>query len=254
MYDIGAIPKEVGSEPYRKRTAQGMILGSGGVKMSKSRGNVVNPDDYVKQYGADALRMYIMFMGPFDQSMAWDDKGVSGLVRFLNRVWDWQDRIAPDVQLDQEVERLLHQSIKKIGDDIMAMRFNTAVSQLMILLNTFDKLEQVSQDVFEKFIILLSPFAPHITEELWQQLGHQDSIVKAQWPKFDQALLQNKLITVGIQINGKLRDTIELPLDTEDSTDLQEQILSREKVKQALNGASVKKFIYVKNKIISLVV
>ena len=254
LYDIGAIPKEVGSEPYRKRTAQGMILGSGGVKMSKSRGNVVNPDDYVKQYGADALRMYIMFMGPFDQSIAWDDKGVSGLVRFLNRVWDWQDRIAPDVQLDQEVERLLHQSIKKIGDDIMAMRFNTAVSQLMILLNTFDKLEQVSQDVFEKFIILLSPFAPHITEELWQQLGHQDSIVKAQWPKFDQALLQNKLITVGIQINGKLRDTIELPLDTEDSTDLQEQILSREKVKQALNGASVKKFIYVKNKIISLVV
>jgi leucyl-tRNA synthetase len=254
LYDIGVIPKEVGSEPYKKRTAQGMILGGGGVKMSKSRGNVVNPDDYIKQYGADALRMYIMFMGPFDQSIAWDDKGVSGLVRFLNRFWDLQAKLVDKAELEQEVERTLHQSIKKIGDDIMSMRFNTAISQLMILLNSFDKVEKVSKDILEKMLILLSPFAPHISEELWQSLGHKESITIAQWPKFDEALLQNQMVTVGIQINGKLRDTVELAMDTEDSTALQEQILAREKVQNALAGAKLKKFIYVKNKIISLVV
>ncbi|MDQ5970292.1 MAG: leucyl-tRNA synthetase, partial [Patescibacteria group bacterium] len=253
LYDIGVIPKTVGDEPYKKRTAQGMILGSGGVKMSKSKGNVVNPDDYIKQYGADALRMYIMFLGPFDQSIAWDDKGVTGLVRFLNRVWDLQTRIVDEAELDSSTERLLHQSIKKIGDDIMSMHFNTAISQLMILMNAFDKQEQISRNIFEKIIILLSPFAPHISEELWEKLGHQDSITLATWPKFDQALLQNQLVTVGIQVNGKLRDTVELPADTEDSADLQAQICSREKVQNALNGAKVKKFIYIKNKIISLV-
>jgi leucyl-tRNA synthetase len=196
LYDIGVIPKTVGSEPYKKRTAQGMILGSGGVKMSKSKGNVVNPDDYIKQYGADALRMYIMFLGPFDQSIAWDDKGVTGLVRFLNRVWDLQSKMVDEAELDSAAERLLHQSIKKIGDDIMSMHFNTAISQLMILLNAFDKQEQISRNIFEKIIILLSPFAPHISEELWEKLGHQDSITLASWPKFDQALLQIQLVTV----------------------------------------------------------
>ncbi len=253
LYDIGVIPKTVGSEPYKKRTAQGMILGSGGVKMSKSKGNVVNPDDYIKQYGADALRMYIMFLGPFDQSIAWDDKGVTGLVRFLNRVWDLQARIVDEAELDSSAERLLHQSIKKIGDDIMSMHFNTAISQLMILLNAFDKQEQISRNIFEKIIILLSSFAPHISEELWEKLGHTDSITLATWPKFDQSLLQNQLVTVGIQVNGKLRDIVELPMNTEDSADLQAQILAREKVQNALNGAKVKKFIYIKNKIISLV-
>lgn len=253
LYDIGVIPKTVGDEPYKKRTAQGMILGSGGVKMSKSKGNVVNPDDYIKQCGADALRMYIMFMGPFDQSIAWDDKGVTGLVRFLNRVWDLQTRIVDETELDPSAERLLHQSIKKIGDDIMSMRFNTAISQLMILMNAFDKVDKIPQNIFEQIIILLSPFAPHISEELWEKLGHQDSITLATWPKFDQALLQNQVVTVGIQINGKLRDTVELSADTEDSADLQAQICSREKVQNALNGAKVKKFIYIKNKIISLV-
>lgn len=274
LYDIGVIPKTVGDEPYKKRTAQGMILGSGGVKMSKSKGNVVNPDDYIKQYGADALRMYIMFLGPFDQSIAWDDKGVTGLVRFLNRVWDLQNKLVNDFQdvsdkkdlgksLDQQEERgriskndilrSVNKVIKKIGEDIELMKFNTAISQLMILLNEFDELYAIPRDIFEKFIIILSPFAPHISEELWEKLGHQDSITLASWPKFDQALLQNQLVTVGIQVNGKLRDTVELPADTEDSADLQAQICSREKVQNALNGAKVKKFIYIKNKIISLV-
>lgn len=254
LYDIGVIPQSVGSEPYRKRTAQGMILGSGGVKMSKSKGNVVNPDDYIAKYGADALRLYIMFMGPFDQSIAWDDKGVAGLVRFLNRVWDLQVKVAPKVESDQALERLLHQSIKKIGEDIMNMRFNTAVSQLMILSNAADKATQISLAFFEKFVILLSPFAPHISEELWSQLGHSDSISLATWPSFDPELVRAELVTVAIQVNGKLRDTIELPADTEDSADLQAQVLAREKVQAALAGTPVKKFIYVKNKIISLVV
>ncbi len=254
LFDIGVIPESVGDEPYKKRTAQGMILGGGGVKMSKSKGNVVNPDDYIKKYGADALRMYIMFIGPFDQSIAWDDKGVAGLVRFLNRTWDWQFKIDKKAKTDPAVEQLLHQSIKKIGDDIVSMRFNTAISQLMILLNAFDKVEKIPQAIFEKFIILLAPFAPHICEELWEKLGHKDSITLASWPKFDQALLQKQLVTVGIQVNGKLRDTVELPMDTEDSPDLQKQVIAREKINKIIGNSQVKKFIYIKNKIISIVV
>lgn len=253
LYDIGVIPKSVGSEPYRKRTAQGMILGSGGVKMSKSKGNVVNPDDYIKQYGADALRMYIMFMGPFDQSIAWDDKGVSGLVRFLNRVWDLQSKVVSQANLDNELERILHQSIKKVGDDIMSMRFNTAISQLMILLNAFDDIEKIPQSIFEQIIILLSPFAPHISEELWHSLGHQQSIVGAQWPQYNVDLLKNTNVTVGIQVNGKLRDTIDLPVDAENNDALKTAVLQQAKVVKALDGKVVNKFIYVKNKIISIV-
>lgn len=253
LYDIGVIPKSVGDEPYRKRTAQGMILGAGNVKMSKSKGNVVNPDDYIKKYGADALRLYIMFMGPFDQSIAWDDKGVAGLVRFLNRVWDLQNKVVKNASLDQATERILHQSIKKIGEDIMAMRFNTAVSQLMILLNALDKVEKLSSEAWQKFIIILSPFAPHISEELWANLGNKQSISLVTWPKFDPALIKEENITIAIQINGKLRDAIDLPIDTAESEELKHLILQRDKVLKVLENKAVKKFIYVKNKIISIV-
>ncbi len=252
LYDIGVVPKSVGDEPYKRRTAQGMILGEGNVKMSKSKGNVVNPDEYIAKYGADALRMYIMFMGPFDQSIAWDDKGVSGLVRFLNRVWDLQTKIDKQSKLDQDSERILHQSIKKIGDDIMNMRFNTAISQLMILVNHFDKQDNISESAWHNILILLSPFAPHISEELWQ-LDHEGDISLAKWPVYNSDLLKNKVITVAIQINGKLRDTIELAIDTEIDEKLKQSILQRDKVLKSLDNKSVQKFIYIKNKIISIV-
>ncbi len=252
LYDIGVIPKAVGDEPYKKRTAQGMILGEGNVKMSKSKGNVVNPDEYIAKYGADALRMYIMFMGPFDQSIAWDDKGVAGLVRFLNRVWELQTKKDLQFKQDQDSERILHQSIKKIGEDIMNMRFNTAISQLMILINHFDKQTKITESSWHSILILLSPFAPHISEELWQ-LDHESSISLAKWPIYNNDLLKNKTITVAIQINGKLRDTIELAIDTEIDEKLKQTILQRDKVLKSLDNKSVQKFIYIKNKIISIV-
>jgi leucyl-tRNA synthetase len=193
-----------------------------------------------------------MFMGPFDQSIAWDDKGVSGLVRFLNRVWDLQTKIDKQSKLDQDSERILHQSIKKIGDDIMNMRFNTAISQLMILVNHFDKQDKITESAWHNILILLSPFAPHISEELWQ-LDHEGDISLAKWPVYNSDLLKNKVITVAIQINGKLRDTIELAIDTEIDEQLKQSILQRDKVLKSLDNKSVQKFIYIKNKIISIV-
>lgn len=253
LYDIGVIPKEVGDEPYKKRTAQGMILGEGNVKMSKSRGNVVNPDDYIKKYGADALRLYIMFMGPFDQSIAWDDQGVVGVYRFVNKFWNLQTKVSKKSDTSAEIEQLLNQSIKKIGEDISQMHFNTAISQLMILTNALDKEAKIDQNIWSKLIILLSPFAPHLAEELWQLLGHKHSLAHESWPKYDENLVKKKLLTIAIQINGKMRDTIELAMDTKISADLQKQILAREKVQKVLGNNKVKKFIYVKNKIISIV-
>jgi len=253
LYDIGVIPQELGDEPYKKRTAQGMILGEGNVKMSKSKGNVVNPDDYIKKYGADALRMYIMFIGPFDQSIAWDDKGVRGLYRFVNKVWNLQNKIAKNSPLTLELEQLLNQSIKKIGEDIKEMRFNTAISQLMILVNALDGQEKVDETVWSKLILLLSPFAPHLAEELWQASGHKQSLAHENWPAYDEKLFKKQTVTIAIQINGKLRDTIELAMDTVESPDLQKQILAREKVRLILGEQKIKKFIFIKNKIISIV-
>lgn len=254
LYDIGVIPKEVGDEPYRKRTAQGMILGEGNVKMSKSRGNVVNPDDYIQKYGADSLRAYIMFMGPFDQTIAWDDQGVVGVHRFLNRAWDLQNKVDKSATADTDTIRLLHQSIKKVGDDIMQMRFNTAISQLMILVNHLDKQDKISLDLWQDFIIIISPFAPHLAEELWSLLGSKKDLSAVQWPAYDAGVIKGQNVTVAIQINGKLRDTIELPVDTVASPELQAKVLSQEKIAKALADQEIKKFIYIKNKIINIVV
>jgi leucyl-tRNA synthetase len=254
LYDIGAVPKEVGSEPYKKRTAQGMILGEGGIKMSKSKGNVVNPDIYVNQYGADTVRVYEMFMGPFDQAIAWDDKGVNGVYRFLNRVWDLIDKADKKAKDSADVLRVLHQSIEKVGEDIETMHFNTAISQLMILTNVLDKENKISLKTLEKFALILSPFAPHIAEELWGKLGHKKSLAYEKWPDYDKKLLKVETISIGIQVNGKLRDEIQLPYDTEASKKIEEQVLAMEKVKKHIEAKEVVKFIHIKNRIISIVV
>jgi leucyl-tRNA synthetase len=255
LADIDVVPKDfkIGDEPYKKRTAQGMILGEGGIKMSKSKGNVINPDSYLDKYGADTVRVYEMFMGPFDQSIAWDDKGVTGVYRFLNKVWDLQDKVG-EVEADKETQNLLHKSIKKIGDDIDNMRFNTAVAQLMILVNALDKQSEISKDIFANFILILAPFAPHIAEELWQILGNKDSLANQPWPKYDSSLAKDERVIIGIQVNGKVRDDIELDFDTEPSNDLQAEILKREKISRNIEGKQVAKFIHIKNKIISIVV
>ncbi|HOX97313.1 MAG TPA: class I tRNA ligase family protein, partial [bacterium] len=260
LYDIGAVPKECGVEPYAKRTAHGMILGEGGVKMSKSKGNVINPDEYVKKYGADTLRVYEMFMGPFDQPIAWEDKSVNGVYRFLNRIWNLQGKLnnkEPDSRLrgndKRGLETLLHQTIKKVGEDIEEMKFNTAVAQMMILVNELEKQDSVLITHYSLLITLLSPFAPHLAEEVWQNLGHQDSIQKEKWPEYDPRLIRADEFELVVQINGKVREKITVPAEISE-TEVKELVLKNEKVLKWLLDKEPKKIIYIKGKLLSVVV
>jgi len=247
LYDLKLVPND---EPYKKRVSHGMILAEDGKKMSKSLGNVINPDDVVKEYGADTMRMYEMFMGPFDQPVSWSTKGIKGVSRFLEKIWDL---MVENVEVVENVEliRLLHKTIKKVSEDIEGLRFNTAVSALMILAN---KMQEVGADnkTREKSLILLSAFAPHIAEELWHQLGHKDSIFKEKWPKYDSKLIQEKEIEFVVQINGKLRDRIIFPIDVSEE-EAKKKALESEKVKKYVVGEP-KKVIFVKNKLINFVV
>ncbi len=253
LYDIGMVPKECGSEPYKKRTAHGMILGEGGIKMSKSKGNVINPDDYVKEYGADTVRMYEMFIGPFDQAIPWEGKSVVGIERFLNRVWELQEKIKKEVEDEKRVLKELHKTIKKVSEDIEEMKFNTAISQLMICLNIFEKEKNISQNIYEKFLIILSPFAPHITEEIWHKLGHRDFIIKESWPEYDKKLIKEDTFNLIVQVNGKLRDTIEMPIGTSE-TEAKEKALSSSRIIGWTKDKEIKKVIFVKDKLINFVV
>ncbi len=213
LYDIGAIPKECGDEPYKKRTSHGLILGEGGEKMSKSRGNVVNPDDIVARFGADTLRVYEMFMGPFEQAIPWDEKGVVGVFRFLERVWRLSDKVRKSESQKVELERLLHQTIKKVGEDIEAMKFNTAVSALMILTNEMAAQEELPITNYQLLITLLAPFAPHLAEELWEKIGNKKSVHLAEWPKYDPRLIIEKEVDLVIQVNSKVRSTVKAKAD-----------------------------------------
>ena len=265
LYDIGAVPKECGAEPYKKRTAHGMILGEGGAKMSKSKGNVINPDNYIKKYGADTLRVYEMFMGPFDAAIIWEDKSVVGVRRFLDKVWKLQEKCSEQLTRpprfarmagmagNRELTRLVHQSIKKVGEDIEKMRFNTAVSQLMILVNEMEKEEEIPVDDFKILVLLLSPFAPHMAEELWQMLGNKKTITYEPWPKYDESLLKEEEIELVVQVNGKVRDKIKVLADiTEDEA--KSKALESEKIQKWLDGRAPKKVIYIKGKLVSVVV
>ncbi len=255
LYDIGAVPEECGPEPYKKRTAHGMILGEGGVKMSKSKGNVINPDEYIEKYGADTIRVYEMFMGPFDQAIAWDDKGVIGVYRFLNRVWDLQIKVKKrdEIEKDKGVARFLHQTIKKVTEDIENMRFNTAIAQMMILVNEMEKSEDILSSVWEKFVLILSPFAPHLAEEMWQRLGHKHSLAFESWPEYDESLIQAEEIELVVQVNGKVRDKFKVPADISEE-EAKQKALSSDKVQKWLAGNEPKKVIYVKGKLVNVVV
>ncbi|MFH0959288.1 MAG: class I tRNA ligase family protein, partial [Pseudomonadota bacterium] len=205
LHDQGHVPT---SEPYQKRTSQGLILAEDGRKMSKSFGNVINPDEIVEQYGADTLRVYLMFMGPFSESIPWSTTGVVGVRRFLEKVWNLPEKLSD--QESEEVTRELHKTIKKVTSDIEEMKYNTAVSQMMILVNQMQVAEYVSKDTFEKFLIIFAPFAPHLAEELWQMIGHKDSVTLEAWPQHDPKLAKDETIELPIQVNGKLRATIQV--------------------------------------------
>ena len=250
LKDIGVAVTE---EPFAKMRNQGMILANDGRKMSKRWGNVVNPDDVVKTYGADTLRLYEMFIGPFDQYAAWSTDGIIGPRRFLERVWKLQNKIDKKTKSSKEFLYILHNSIKKITLDLEDMRFNTCVSALMILLSEIEKLEKLNTDDYEKFLKILSPFAPHITEELWTELGNKKSIHISEWPKVENKYLKQEEIKIVVQINGKVRAEIMIPLDTEEDK-VKEIVLGNENITKFLEGQTIKRVIYVRNRLINIVI
>ena len=246
LFDIGLTPT---SEPYMKRTSQGMILGTGGVKMSKSLGNVINPDVIVKKFGADTLRMYEMFIGPFDQAVAWDDKSVIGIRRFVDRLYTLRAKVAPS----ENTLSVIHKTIKKVGEDIDSMAFNTAISTLMICLNEFEKEVSVPLDDFKSFLKLVAPFAPFITEELWKELGETSSIHKESWPEFDESKLIDNNVTYVLQVNGKLRGEVTLSRDTS-KEDVLKAVKTLDGYLKYVGEAVPKQQIFVPGKLVNIVI
>lgn len=286
LFDIGAVST---IEPFKKLVHVGLINAEDGRKMSKRWNNVINPDDIIEQYGADSIRLYEMFMGPFTQNIAWSTDGVKGVRRFLDRIWDaltvgstgqFVDKESFDdwaservkYQTPKEIEILLHKTIKKVTEDIENFRFNTAISQMMVFRNMFYKVEEGDQNVMrktgdmeniqgrivnksdiEKFLIILSPFAPHMAEELWAKLGNKESIFKSSWPKYDAKLVVDETVKLVLQVNGKLRDMVEVATDISEE-EAKKIARENEKVKKWIEGKEVAKEIFVKNKLVNIVI
>jgi leucyl-tRNA synthetase len=255
LFDIGVVSTP---EPFKKLVHQGIVLGEDNQKMSKSRGNVVNPDEMMDQFGADAVRLYEMFMGPLEAMKPWSSRGVEGVTRFLERVWRLMVNeegalssavVSTAPSLDQQ--RLLHQTMKKVTEDIEELRFNTAIAQMMVFTNEMTKMEQRPRALLEPFVLILSPFAPHVAEELWEKLGGRSSVSQQPWPTFDPALTVSDRLTIPIQVNGKLRGKIEVGIDTS-----REEIegLARAQIIDWVQGKEPKKVIYIEKKLINFVV
>ena len=249
LYNKGLVPVK---EPFAKLRHQGMILGTNGEKMSKSKGNVINPDDMVKEYGADSLRLYEMFMGPIDSAKPWDPNGIDGSKKFLDRVWRLY--VESDKIKDEEnknLEKVYHFTVKKVTNDYETMNFNTAISQMMIFINSVNKEDILPREYAEGFLKLLNPIAPHITEELWNILGHNDTITYEHWPIYDEEKTIDDEIELPVQVNGKLKTTVMIALD-EDEASVKQKVHST--IENKLDGKSIVKEIYVKNKIYNVVV
>lgn len=253
LWDIKAVPKSVGPEPYKKRTSHGIILGPGGVKMSKSKGNVINPDKIVKEYGADTLRVYEMFMGPFEQMIPWDIKGVKGIRRFLEKTWKLQYKLGDKLGNGHELEKIAHQTIKKVSEDIESLKFNTAISSLMVFLNALEKEKEICLVQYFSFLILLNPFAPHLTEELWERAGLKGLCCNQEWVKYNYKLTKEKRINLIIQINGRVRDKIEVEAGFSEAQ-AKKIALAQRKVLKWIGENKIKKIIFVKNKLINFVI
>ena len=250
LYDCGIVTTK---EPYKKLFNQGIILGENGVKMSKSLGNVVNPDPVVKEYGADALRVYEMFMGPLDAMKPWSTKGLEGAKRFLERAYRLVTEVAKiDNENTKPLEKIYHQTVKKVSDDIEILHFNTAIAQLMIFANEAYKNPNMPKEYLEGFVKMIYPFAPHMGEEMWQFLGHKDTITYESWPTFDEQKTTEEKILIVVQINGKIRDKIEASPELS-KEELEKLALDSPKVKQYLDGKQPKKIIVVPNKLVSIV-
>ncbi|MQS88800.1 leucine--tRNA ligase [Companilactobacillus mishanensis] len=259
LYDLGVVPTK---EPFQKLFNQGMILGDNHEKMSKSKGNVVNPDDVVESYGADTLRVYEMFMGPLDASIPWSEDGLAGAHKFLDRVWrlfinnDDYNTVRDDYVVDKndgKLDKVFNETVKKVSEDFDSLHFNTAISQMMVFVNEANKVDTMPKEYAEGLVKMLAPIAPHMMEELWSKFGHESSITYAEWPTFDEKKLVSDTVELIVQVNGKLRDKLTVPLDT-DKEKVKEIAMSDEKVQKFLDGKDVIKVIVVPNKIINIVV
>ena len=256
LYDLGVVETK---EPFQKLVNQGMILGTNNEKMSKSRGNVINPDDIVNEYGADTLRMYEMFMGPLEATKPWSTNGVEGTFRFLSRVWrlfvdengELNGKIA-DVEGSDAFKRTWHRTIKKVTEDIENLRFNTAISQLMIFVNEAYKADELPRKAMENFVQMLSPFAPHIAEELWEKLGHKETITYEPWPTYDEAWTVDQEVEIVVQVNGKIAERLSIPADT-DTSEMERIALDLDKIKEMIEGKTIRKVIAVKGKLVNIV-
>ena len=236
-------------EPYQKRTSHGMILGSNGEKMSKSRGNVVNPDDIVTDYGADTLRTYEMFIGAFDLSAAWSEDGVKGCRRFLERVWKLQDILVDGDSYSADLETKMHQTIKKVSLDFESLKYNTAIAAMMGLINEFYKKNSITKAEYKTFLILLNPVAPHITEELWPAVGFEGRVYKQTWPAYDEAKTHESTVEIAVQINGKVKTTIMISKDEEKDNAIAK---AKEALGDKLSGNVIKE-IYVPGRLVNIV-
>ena len=246
LYDQGVVPTP---EPYQKRTSHGMILGSNGEKMSKSRGNVVNPDDIVQDYGADTLRTYEMFIGAFDLSASWSEEGVKGCRRFLERVWKLQDILTDEEGYSADLETKMHQTIKKVSSDFENLKYNTAIAAMMSLINEFYKKNAITRGEYKTLLTLLNPVAPHITEELWQTAGFEGRLYQAAWPEFEEEKTVESVVEIGVQVNGKMRVTINV---SKDETRENVIAMAKEALGDKLTGNIVKE-IYVPGRIVNIV-
>ena len=250
LYDEGLVPS---MEPFKKRVAHGMILGNNGEKMSKSRGNVVNPDVMVDSYGADSLRCYELFIGDYEKEAVWNESGLKGCKRFLDRVYRMKDNLIDSFSYTESLEILINKTIKKVTDDIDNIKYNTAVSALMILLNEFEKVGKITKKDFRTFLMLLNPICPHITEELNEICNLGEKIYKSSWPTYDESKLDEDEITIAVQVNGKLRSTINVLKDIDEES-LKELALNEENVKKHIFDKEIVKVIVIKGKVVNIVV
>ena len=250
LYDIGEVSCP---EPYAKRTAQGMILAADGEKMSKSRGNVINPDDVVDEIGADAFRLYEMFMGAFDQAIPWSTNGAKGCRKFLDRVWRLQDSTVPGEAFSPALNALIHETIKKVSEDIEKMKFNTAIAAMMTLVNEMCAQPSVTRADMEALLLILSPFTPHICEEIWQNLGHSEPIHHQPWPEWDEKALVKTEVEIAVQVNGKVRGRIMVPADLS-KADAERDLPGTEAVQKLTAGKNVVKVVFVPGRLLNIVV
>ncbi|MCX7028099.1 MAG: leucine--tRNA ligase [Spirochaetes bacterium] len=250
LYDIGVVSTD---EPFQRLVNQGMILGEDNQKMSKSRGNVLNPDDIIKEFGADSMRVYEMFMGPLEVSKPWSTAGLVGVSRFLERAWATSEKPVVDAETSAELKKLLNKTIKKVTHDTDTLNLNTAISQMMIFLNDVSKLDAVPRSLWEPFVLMLAPYAPHLGEELWERLGHEASLAKVPWPVYDETLTLDEEKEIVVQVNGRIRERFTVPAGTDEAS-LKAKALALSKVLEWMGGKEAAKVIIVKDKLVNIVI